>query len=137
MKVGIKGLTFDSSHYTLSENGKCESLHGHTFELELEVEGEINAETGMIMDFSTLKKAAREVLSEYDHKLILPASHISKTQLSGLFRTDIKLIDYPHATTEYIALSILKDLRKKIDGKITVRLYEGKNNFVEVKSDEL
>jgi len=137
MKVGVKGVTFDASHYTLESEGKCESLHGHTFELEVEVEGELNERTGMVMDFSELKRRVREVALEFDHKFIIPASHAEQTKLQGFFRADLKTINYPHATTEYIALSILEKLKEKIPGRITVRLYEGKNNYVEVSTDDL
>lgn len=137
MKIGVKGITFDAAHYTLGTGGKCESLHGHTFELEVEVEGKIDESTGMILDFGEVKKAVKEVIEEYDHKVILPVSHLKQTELSGKFKTDIKIIEFPHATTEYIALSILRELMKKIPGRISIRLYEGKNNFAEVNSNDI
>jgi 6-pyruvoyltetrahydropterin/6-carboxytetrahydropterin synthase len=135
LKVGIKGITFDAAHYTL-DGGKCESLHGHTFELEVIVERKIDETTGMVMDFRELKKAIKEVISEYDHKFIIPSRHLIDIELKGPFKTELKPIPYPHATTEYIALSILNELKRKIEGKIQLRLYEGRESFAEVSSDE-
>ncbi|MGC9114444.1 MAG: 6-pyruvoyl trahydropterin synthase family protein [Fervidicoccaceae archaeon] len=137
MKIGIKGIHFDAAHYTLGSESKCESLHGHTFELDVELEGDVDESTGMIMDFAELKKLVKEVISEYDHKVIVPKEHLNQTVLSGKFKTEIKVLDSPHATTEYIALSILSELRKKVRGRISIRLYEGRNNYVEVSTDDL
>jgi len=79
---------------------------------------------------------AKEVISEYDHKFIIPSRHLIDIELKGPFKTELKPIPYPHATTEYIALSILNELRRKIEGKIQLRLYEGRDSFAEVSSDE-
>lgn len=60
-------LTFDAAHYLPSYGGKCERLHGHTYRLLVELEGEPDDE-GMIMDFADLKRVIGEqVLSSFDH----------------------------------------------------------------------
>lgn len=51
---------FGKSSY---ENG-----HGHNFTLEVSVEGEIDSETGMIINLFDLKKILNKVLLEFDHK---------------------------------------------------------------------
>lgn len=135
VKVGVEGLSFDAAHYTISSNGKCENLHGHTFFVSVEIEGQIDERTGMVMDFTELKRIVKETLSEFDHKLLLPSKDASFTTISGNFNVSIKYLEYPHATTEYIALSILKELKLKIPYKVKLRIYEGKNNYVEVESE--
>ncbi|RJS85151.1 6-carboxytetrahydropterin synthase [Candidatus Bathyarchaeota archaeon] len=131
MKVGVKGLKFDSAHYTRGSSAKCLSLHGHTFSLEVEVEGEIDPKTGMVMDFADLKSLVNEIIKEYDHKLIIPRRDFEKIKISGPFMSKLKFLDYPEATTEYIALDIAKKLHNKVGKRVTVKLYEGKNNYVE------
>lgn len=42
--------------------------HGHNFVLEVAVEGEIDAETGMIMNLFDLKEIMLSVLADFDHK---------------------------------------------------------------------
>ena len=45
------------------------NYHGHNYELELSVEGEINPETGYVMDLNHLKELAQErLLRHLDHK---------------------------------------------------------------------
>ncbi|WP_045215169.1 6-carboxytetrahydropterin synthase QueD [Desulfonatronovibrio magnus] len=60
---------FSSSHQLRNYCGKCENLHGHNFQVEVQVKGvEVNADTGMLMDFKDLKKILNTVLEELDHK---------------------------------------------------------------------
>ncbi len=65
-----KEFTFDSAHFLPSYNGKCEAMHGHTYRLQVTVDGPLNKE-GMVIDFALLKKLVKEkVLEKLDHKLI-------------------------------------------------------------------
>ena len=133
MKVGVEGFTFDSAHYTRGSSDDCLNLHGHTFRLDVEVEGEINTDTGMVMDFILLKKVVSDVLREYDHKVIIPKRDADKLILSGPFRNRVKTINYPEATTEYLALDIARRLHEKFKMNVKVKLYEGKRNYVIVE----
>ena len=40
MKI-TKEITFDSAHMLSNYNGKCNNLHGHTYKLQIEVEGDV------------------------------------------------------------------------------------------------
>ncbi len=49
--------------------GKCGNLHGHTYVLEVTIEGEPSSETGMVMDLKALKDLIVEaVVNRFDHK---------------------------------------------------------------------
>lgn len=66
MKV-TKVFTFDSAHNLTKYNGKCENLHGHTYKLEVTVEGVVNDE-GILIDFAELKSIVEnEVVKKLDH----------------------------------------------------------------------
>lgn len=75
---GIKGLwrltvraEFSAAHALRHYQGKCERLHGHNFAVELIVEGdELEPETGMLVDFSILKKILAQVLEPLDHSIL-------------------------------------------------------------------
>lgn len=63
-----KVFTFDAAHFLTRYHGKCEALHGHTYRLEVTVEGPVN-EDGMVMDFLELKTLVKSrVLSRVDHQ---------------------------------------------------------------------
>lgn len=133
MVVGVKGFSFDSSHYTRGVDSKCMNLHGHTFRLDVEVYGEVDPETGMVIDFNIVKNVVKEVISEYDHMIIVPKKDLDKIDLRGPFNKGIKVIDYPEATTEYIALDIARRIYEKLGMPVKVRLFEGERNYVVVE----
>lgn len=49
---------------------KCARLHGHSFRVELHVEGEPDPETGWIMDFADLKAAFEPLYRQLDHNYL-------------------------------------------------------------------
>lgn len=60
---------FSSSHQLRHYQGKCEELHGHNFQVRVEVEGSrLEPETGILMDFKELKKQVKTVLQTLDHR---------------------------------------------------------------------
>jgi 6-pyruvoyltetrahydropterin/6-carboxytetrahydropterin synthase len=62
-----KEFSFDAAHYLTRYHGKCEKLHGHTYKLQVSVEGAVGS-NGLVIDFLILKKIVREqVLDHLDH----------------------------------------------------------------------
>ena len=61
-----KTFTFDSAHQLfLPYDSKCNELHGHTYKIEVWIKGTVNKETGLIADFTHIKKMIND---NYDHK---------------------------------------------------------------------
>ena len=58
---------FDAAHFLPNHEGKCKNLHGHTWKVEIVVEGAIDARTAMLVDFSDLKDAVDDL---FDHSLL-------------------------------------------------------------------
>ncbi|GMV80677.1 MAG: 6-carboxy-5,6,7,8-tetrahydropterin synthase [Planctomycetota bacterium] len=68
----IKTFTFEAAHKLphAPEGNKCRRLHGHSFAIEVAVEGEVDPQTGWVMDFAELKAAAGPVIEELDHRYL-------------------------------------------------------------------
>src|SRR5690349_14186768 len=64
MKLGVIEYV-DCAHF-LPGHVKCGPLHGHTYKVEVTVEG--TPKDGMIIDFGDLKRIVRDVLMPYDHR---------------------------------------------------------------------
>ena len=63
-------FTFDSAHYLTNYYGKCEKLHGHTYTLEVTLQGEVQS-NGLVIDFVVLKRIVKKhVLEKLDHQLL-------------------------------------------------------------------
>jgi len=100
--------------------GKCNNpnYHGHNYELEVTLTGDIDPETGYIYDLKDLKDIIKENIEErYDHKNL---------------NLDCPEFEGKNPTTEYICIEIYKILRGIIDEKldINLRLWETPRNSV-------
>ncbi len=105
--------------------GKCnnEFYHGHNYELIIKVTGDIDHETGYVIDTKLLSDLIKtHVLNQFDHKNL----NEQVPQFKDL-----------NPTAENIAVVIYEILREKIDNKleIQIRLYETPRNFVEFPVD--
>ena len=92
--------------------------HGHNYELEVGVTGEIDPETGFLIDLKILKELIyTEIEQPFDHKNLNEEVPVFKTL---------------NPTVENIAMVIWEKLRAKMDTRygITVKLYETPRNFV-------
>lgn len=67
--------SFSAAHRLENFYGKCESLHGHNWKVEVFLMGEMLDEAGLLLDFGVVKARTRELLEEIDHKYLneLPA----------------------------------------------------------------
>jgi 6-pyruvoyltetrahydropterin/6-carboxytetrahydropterin synthase len=59
---------FSAAHYLREYQGKCEKLHGHTFQVEVEIAVRELDRTGIGIDFTEIKKKLAEILP--DHTLL-------------------------------------------------------------------
>ncbi len=101
--------------------GLCNNpnYHGHNYELEVKVTGEVDPETGYVIDLKILKDLIyEEVEQKYDHKNLNLDTEDFKTLIP---------------TAEHICYMIWKNLRKRLEDHLDlqVRLYETPRNFVE------
>jgi len=59
---------FQAAHFLKEYKGKCEKIHGHTFQVEIEVEVTELDKTGIGIDFTEIKQKLFEILP--DHTLL-------------------------------------------------------------------
>lgn len=61
--------SFDSAHHlpNVPDGHKCKQLHGHTYRVRIEVEGQIGKESGWVFDYALLKGAWNLVKQDLDH----------------------------------------------------------------------
>jgi 6-pyruvoyltetrahydropterin/6-carboxytetrahydropterin synthase len=100
--------------------GKCNNpyYHGHNYELEVGLTGEVDVETGFLIDLKILKDIIKEeVENRFDHKNL---------------NEEVDDFNSLNPTVENIAIVIWNRLRKRLDSKydISVKLFETPRNFV-------
>jgi 6-pyruvoyltetrahydropterin/6-carboxytetrahydropterin synthase len=101
--------------------GKCNNpnFHGHNYDLYVQVTGELDPETGYVIDTKELSDLTKRfVLDRFDHKNL----NLEVQEFSQL-----------NPTAENIAIVIFNILRPliKAELELKIKLYETERNFVE------
>ncbi len=68
---------FSASHF-LYDHRKCSRIHGHNYDVALEISGPLN-DKHFVVDFYDLKQELKQITSVLDHKILLPtdSEHIA------------------------------------------------------------
>lgn len=81
-EIKVRG-TFSSAHNLRGYKGKCERLHGHNWAVEVSVSSDKLDKSGMVCDFSVLKKALGTILEELDHTYLNEHPYFKKANPSS------------------------------------------------------
>lgn len=75
MKIVINGihgnLRFASAHL-IPDHPSCGVIHGHSYHVDVIVEGSRSGEYGFVVDFKTVKNIMRGICSQLDHQILIP-----------------------------------------------------------------
>ncbi len=132
-KVAVfRRATFNAAHRLYNKNwsdeknqsvfGLCNNhnFHGHNYVLEVKLVGEVDPETGYVIDLKILKDIIKEEVEErFDHRNL---------------NLDCPEFEHLNPTAENIAIVIYRHLSNKLDlnkYELSLRLYETDNNYVE------
>ncbi len=67
----VKEFCFDAAHYLPGYQGKCKDIHGHRWVLQIGFAGEVNPNTGMVIDFTDIKEIVnKNIVDRLDHKFL-------------------------------------------------------------------
>ena len=58
---------FDAAHALRGYKGKCENLHGHRFQVKVEITATQLDDIGLAFDFTELKRILNTILDRFDH----------------------------------------------------------------------
>ncbi len=64
-----KKFSIEAAHKlkNLPADHKCSRLHGHSFELELRVSGDVDEKYGWVQDFAEIKQVFKPIYDQLDH----------------------------------------------------------------------
>ncbi|HUI39669.1 MAG TPA: 6-carboxytetrahydropterin synthase QueD [Methanothrix sp.] len=104
---------FDAAHSLPGYEGKCANLHGHTYMVEMVIEGPVG-EDGFVIDFYRLKKILKAALQDLDHHCL----------------NDLMANPTAEKIAEWISKHLERDLAKTPVDLVSLKLWEGKNKWV-------
>ncbi|NJE00255.1 6-carboxytetrahydropterin synthase [Thermococcus sp. LS1] len=133
---------FDSSHFlALPYGSKCLRIHGHTYNVDVEIWGDVN-ESGMIFDFNHLSN----LIKLLDHRILVSEEWVVERK-DGLIviekngkrlelpENEAVVLDKPNVTAEYIAEWFAERITEKAGDnvrKIRVKIWEDPRSYAEV-----
>ena len=133
-------LVFSAAHFITFDGNRCERLHGHNYQVEVDVFGPLD-ENQYVVDFIALRDELQAIVGDLDHRMLLPTEHptihvdAQDTSVEVTFedrrwvfpRDDCKLLNIANTTTELLARHVGLELQRrmasrKIDGITGVRV---------------
>ena len=135
-----KRFHFEMAHALLGYDGHCKNIHGHSYNLQITVMGEVvqkkeSPKDGMVIDFKILKQIVYEnIINKFDHSLMVnentPSDQIELLRKS----TDrLILVDF-QPTSENIVTYLAEILQQRLPSDVklySIRLYETVTSFAE------
>ncbi|WP_430910154.1 6-carboxytetrahydropterin synthase QueD [Methylobacterium sp. sgz302541] len=115
MKI-TQAFTFEAAHRlpNVPEGHRCARMHGHSYRVELTLEGEVDPHTGWIVDFYEVERVFAPILERLDHHCLNEVEglenptaeviaawiwHRAKADLPAL--ASVKLFETPMSWAEY------------------------------------
>jgi 6-pyruvoyltetrahydropterin/6-carboxytetrahydropterin synthase len=108
-------LRFSAAHFTTFQ-GECEPLHGHNYDVLVEIEGGLT-EDSWVFNFTVAKRLVAAICKELDHRFLLPSKstavaieerdteyEISFADRRYVFpRSDVAVLPIANSTAELLA----------------------------------
>ena len=104
----FKVFQVEAAHFlpNVPADHKCRRMHGHSFRIEVHVNGPVGEDSGWVMDFADLKRAFQPLFDQLDHHCL----------------NDIEGLDNP--TSENLARWVWQRLQPALPGLSKVIVQE-------------
>lgn len=146
MKIA-KEFRWEMGHRLPYHTAGCQNIHGHSYKLIVELEGEVNAH-GMLMDYGDIKRIVKPLIDELDHSFLCYEGDVLMKEL--LKKADLKAVFVPfyataenlctyfmqHLTRELTRVPHVSDRQRGTIRRIKVRVYEKESAYAELTNDE-
>ena len=125
IEITKEALHFAAAHFTLFSATERENLHGHNFQVALELDAEVG-EDGLVFDYNIVKRALQALCDGLDERMLLPerspyleikreegyvVGHFNGERIPFLPR-DVLTLPVANITLEALAAWIVGELRR-------------------------
>ena len=127
MTTVTKTVRFDAAHILTNHRGLCKNLHGHTYRVDVSVAQEDGAGGDMVIDFKDLKRIATVAICDrFDHAFVYNTESAGEREIAAVVeRHGMRTVAIPfRSTAENLAKMFFGDLREKVSGLVSVRVWE-------------
>ena len=132
MKIA-KEFRWEMGHRLPYHNGKCRNLHGHSYKLLVEFEGNVDP-GGMVMDYYDVKEVIAPLIHELDHSFLVYQEDVNLIDALDNLDSKMVIVNY-HTTAENICVYFLDKIKNsKLPAnisKIKVKVFETETTYAE------
>jgi 6-pyruvoyltetrahydropterin/6-carboxytetrahydropterin synthase len=84
----FKEFTIEAAHWlpNVPEGHKCRRMHGHSFRVQIHVQGPVDEQLGWVMDFADLKAAFQIIEDQLDHRCLNDVAGLENPTSENLAR---------------------------------------------------
>jgi len=132
MKIA-KEFRWEMGHRLPEHFGLCKNIHGHSYKMLVEFEGELD-KNGMIIDYYDVEKIINPIIENLDHSFMVNKD--DKIVLEFLEKMNSKKVVVGfQSTAENICTYLLNEIKKtslpQNVNEIKVRVYETVHDYAE------
>ncbi len=125
--------SIDSAHFLAGYEGKCRHIHGHRWRIVVTLQSEAlrddTQQRGMCVDFSDVKEDLKNLLSDYDHTLMIEKGSLKSATMAALKDEGFPILELNfRPTAENLALHFFEKMTSLGYDIYSVQVYETPNN---------
>lgn len=133
---------FDSAHFLAGYQGKCRHIHGHRWSIVGKFAGETlqsqGEQAGMLLDFSDVKKALRDLADSLDHCLLIEAGSLRPGTMAALREEGFLVQELPfRPTAENLAKHLFVEMKHRGFPICGMTVYETPDNCASYEENPL
>lgn len=134
MKVA-KEFRWEMGHRLPEHFGNCKNIHGHSYKMIVEFEGEVG-KNEMIIDFYDVDKIIKPMIDRLDHAFMVNKNDKEVIKFLEKINSKMIVVDF-NSTVENICKFVLRETQKfnlpKNISSVSVRVYETNEDYAEEK----
>jgi 6-pyruvoyltetrahydropterin/6-carboxytetrahydropterin synthase len=117
---------FSCSHFTILSHDHAERLHGHNYQMRVDIElDSVDPKLGMAFDFNLIKPKIRMICDELDERILLPAQspHLCISEDGSQLRVAFNKKVYAFPTEDCLQLPLVNITSEELSRYICERLF--------------
>jgi 6-pyruvoyltetrahydropterin/6-carboxytetrahydropterin synthase len=132
MKIA-KEFRWEMGHRLPEHFGLCKNIHGHSYKMLVEFEGEMNADE-MVIDYYDVEKMINPLIQKLDHSFMVNKNDKIVIEFLEKMSSKKNIVDF-NSTAENICLYLLNEIKQNTIpsniSSIKVRVHETEFDYAE------
>ena len=113
MKIS-KEFSWEMAHRLREHSGGCQNVHGHSYRMTVEICGEPDPATGMVLDFAELGEMLKPLIEELDHAFLCEARDASLIEFLKKEKMKHKIVPF-RTTVENLCGHVARALKPGLE----------------------